>query len=365
MSMTPVDRSRGRRRHLLLLTREAIVLAAVTTLLATAAAAEDANLEASAKANAAIVARLNGLQNLVVQYKLHENDTPPLSAIPAMAAMNAAGVGNGMVMRLHSGPQDSVCTFRYLDGRYWFETRLTEESMKSTLISSFQKEIKCYNLEGFERYTLAIQPFKEMGMGTRCARPQDVQAYPDQLIDIGLGVREWDANDWMKPEALKDMIVHFTDDGSAELQRLDPEKHRAHVWDFSPRDGYALTHYSMYYGETLGVELVASDFRKVNGMALPFHIDIQQYAEEGGHRLQVRQNVMDVTEYRLKPADNTPDSYQITWPVNTAISDRKSGKSMIIRSGPQKLDDQKIEEIVRNRSEQLLRSVQAGQPPAK
>ena len=334
-------------------------------LLATAAVADNPDQEASAKANAAIVARLNGLQNLVVQYKLHENDTPPVSAIPSLAAMNAARGGNGMVMRIHSGPQDSVCTFRYLEGRYWFESRLTEESMKSTQISSFQKEIKCYNLEGFERYTLAIQPFKEMGMGTRCARPQDVQTYPDQLIDIGLGVREWDASDWMKPEALKDMLVHFTDDGSAELQRLDPEKHRVHVWDFSPRDGYALTHYSMYYGETLGVELVGSDFRKVDGFMLPFHVDIRRLAEEDGHRIEVAQIVMDVTEYHLKPPENTAESFHITWPVNTAIVDWKSGAKLILRSGPQTLDDEKIETIVKTRSEQLIGPAPPPPPPAK
>jgi hypothetical protein len=296
-----------------LLTRSAIV---ITTLLLmrTAAGADDAETDVSAKANAALVARLNSLQNLVVEYKMHENLTPLPNFLAEIAAVNQQQGRKGSV-RPHTGPQDSVCTFRYLEGRYWLESRLTEESIKTTLVSSFQKVIHCYNLKGFERYTLQIHPFNGMGMVSRSARPQDLQLHPVQLVDIGLGVREWEANDWITPEALQDMIVHITDDGMAELQRLDPTTHGVHVWDFDPKNSYALVRYTVFYRGFPGVELVNSDFRNVDGTALPFHIEIRQFANDDGNKAQVKETVMEVTKYQLKSPDNSADTYHINTTV--------------------------------------------------
>ena len=119
-----------------------------------AAAADDAETDASAKANVALVARLNSLQNLVVDYKLHENHTPPVHAIAEIAKLNQQQGRKGIV-RPHTGPQDSVCTFRYLEGRYWLESRLTEESMKTTLDFQFSETNQLLQPERFREVHLA------------------------------------------------------------------------------------------------------------------------------------------------------------------------------------------------------------------
>jgi hypothetical protein len=71
------------------------------------------------------------------------------------------------------------------------------------------------------------------------------------------------------------------------------------------------------------VELVNSDFRKVDGMVLPFHIDIRQFADDGGNKAQVKETVMDVTQYQLKSPDNSADTFHI----NTTVIEKSTSKS--------------------------------------
>ena len=65
-------------------------------------------------------------------------------------------------------------------------------------------------------------------------------------------------------------------------------------------------------------------FEDIDGTVLPFHIDIRQFADDGGNKAQVKETLMDVTQYQLKSPDNSADTYHIN---TTVIEKSKTEKS--------------------------------------
>jgi hypothetical protein len=259
---------------------------------------------------AAIAARLRSLQNLVVEYKLHEDNWPPPRLIAQIEAMNAAD--GTRRMELHKGPSDHLGSFRYLDGRWRVESHLTDESAKAAPDSETKDEIVSYYDGAYEQRRLSVAGFKVATSG-KSKTPPRLMLDP---LDLGLGVRMLDGLNWLTPDDLKNAAVEVVSTSEVNVRMKDAFYGREHLWRFDPQNGFALTTYAIIRD---GIETVVlcKDFRVVDRVTLPYKIDVRRFAPEDGQTMPVMQASYSVTKYELNSPENTPDSFHITWPLKS------------------------------------------------
>jgi len=282
---------------------------------------------------ASLEARLRSLQNIVVEYKMRDEYWPSAEAVAQVEAMNKAG--GKYHTEISQGVSNHVGKFRYLDGRLWLESHLPEESLAISRPSEFKDEIDSFYEGGFERYTLPIEPFKGLGMGGRYKEPR--MLLQDE-IDLGFGVRMLDGQKWLTLDDLKDMTIEIVSATEINARKKDEFYRRQHVWRFDPQNGYAMTSYSVIR-DGFEAMILCKDFHAVEGVALPNQIDIRRFANREGKRQPVVEHSYSVSAYQLNSPDNTLQSFHITFPVNTAVLDEKTGDKVILKTKPLTFDD--------------------------
>src|SRR6478736_3894955 len=135
-----------------------------------------------------LISRLKALQNLSVKYRLHETYTPE----PGLKERVEAADPHSHV---RTEPSNTQCLYRYLEGKYWFETTLIDDELATQLPGvESRHEIDCSFENGFEEFHEQINGV--VGLGAH-------HAYPRQLIDLGLGVRAGEDRSWFTPEDLQ------------------------------------------------------------------------------------------------------------------------------------------------------------------
>jgi len=293
------------------------------------------------KTRESLANRLHSLQNLVIEYKMHEAFSPPPSLVAAVAAANNAA--GRMTTAIDLLSEDHLCKFRYLDGRLWLEQHLTEESVKSLPGYEFKDEIHSFFDGGYEQYVLPIQGFKGMGTGIRSRQPKKLLTDP---IDLGLGVRIDGDQKWVTSEELKNLPIEITSDGQVSIHKQADTSGRTHTWNFDPQNDYALKQYLVVRNGIAETTVFCRGFHNVGGLTLPNQIDIRRYALIDGQIMQVMQTSFEVTNYQLNSPDNTPESFYMTWPINTGVVDEITGKKHLVLTKPLQLDDVKVPEIL-------------------
>jgi hypothetical protein len=105
-------------------------------------------------------------------------------------------------------------------------------------------------------------------------------------------------------------------------------------WVFDPANGYALAAFRLYdYRPPFVVraEILASDFRMVGGLPLPFAMSYVALGRDGVATERWEAKVID---YILHGQDNTPEHYHVPWHDGMRVIDRRTGIVFeIVRDG--------------------------------
>jgi thiol-disulfide isomerase/thioredoxin len=309
------------------------------------ASAADETAEQSARN--AVVHRLQALQNLSVQYRMLETYTPMPGLKEKVEAANKPGQPQSHV-RLDASNYD--CVYRYNQGSSWYETTLIEDDLAALLPKFLTKhEIDAVADDGFERLDQAIN--RDQPIGNISPSPKSSMLRPRQLIDVALGVRVWDQHPWLKVDDFQQMEIEATADGIAEFRRPSESGKKMHAWRFDRQHGYALKTYTSTFIDSGLKELEVScdNFVKQDELWLPRIIDVRRFGPgTPGDQRVLHESQMEVSEYQVNPATNTPESFHITWPLGSTVVHEKTGKNFSVRSAPQILSETKIAELLKN-----------------
>ena len=151
---------------------------------------------------------------------------------------------------------------------------------------------------------------------------------PPQLsrIEYALGLRGGGDGGWLTAEKLQAMELSRDEAGRIVLHRMDGKLKMRREWVFDPSLEYAMVGYCLRTGQPpVGVraEIVASDFKAVDGKPLPFALTFRTIDPSGrqNHRWEAT-----VTRYTLNGPDNTPDHYHVPWHKGMTVIDRRTGE---------------------------------------
>ena len=308
-------------------------------------AAADETVEKNARN--AVVHRLQAFQNLSVQYLMLETYTPMPGVKEKVEAANKPGQPQSHV-RFDASNYD--CVYRYNQCSSWYETTLIEDDLAALLPKFLTKhEIDAVADDGFERLNQAIN--RDQPIGNVSPSPKTSMLRPRQSIDVALGVREWDQHAWLTIDDFQKMEIKINRDGIAEFRQTDDSGKKIHAWQFDPQHGYALKTYTTTFIDSglKEVELTCDNLFKYGELWLPRAINVRWFGPGTlGDQRVIHELQMDVAEYQLNPATNTPESFHITWPLGSTVVHEKTGKNFKVQSAPRILSETKIAEILKN-----------------
>lgn len=265
----------------------------------------------------AVLARLEALRAIEMEYSVEEVYTPrsPLPTSPAFV--------------VRTGTTVTANRFCLLDGRVRWECNRAEAAIEedrrnnSIPISSW---IRTYTGAVGEQLTVA---------GDRPRGSIDPATYltPVPVITLGLGLRDGDDGGWMSAKTLEAMQASIDPDGRLVLQRTD-ERGRILEWVHDPARAYALVAYRRLRNEPphpVVLDVVADDFREVNGIVMPFSMTERTIHTDG---VVVARFTARVDRYILNGPDNTPDLYYLRWPAGIEVLDRtKALRYRVLQDG--------------------------------
>jgi hypothetical protein len=290
-----------------------------------------------------LATRLQAIQNLTAGFTVDESYFPPPGYKEKIESANVPGKPQSYIT---NSPRRMKCTYRYLNGRYWYEFELDDASAAKLPPIEARRRIDCFLIDGFERYRRQLNKQVPKGLIT------DKQDPVQQIIDLGLGVRAFGDQKWLTPDDFEGMMVIAVPGGAIELVWQDPSGAgaRRHSWRVAPSHGYALTKYLVtFVGSSEKIfELTCSELRNEAGVLLPYRMEADWFGpiDKSGRQAVTKRSILDIARYELNSPANTVDSFHITWPLGTEVFDERFNKTIRIKSKPQILDDKKIQELV-------------------
>jgi hypothetical protein len=205
---------------------------------------------ATAAARAGILGRLGKLSNLTVWYGDEMENLSPID-------LDDIHIQPGVSHR-----EEGV--FRFFEGSARFETRMVEAigilkgravtvgPDKQTIVSTFPGQ--------------RVGPREEYATG-----PMDRMMWQQatlQLVDVGLGLRGENVEDWDMVDFVKHLELRVRADGMVE--GVSPSQ-RAWRYVFNPARGYALERL-VRVEDNVNRTLAAEDFRDIDGIPLPYKL---------------------------------------------------------------------------------------------
>jgi beta-lactamase regulating signal transducer with metallopeptidase domain len=159
-------------------------------------------------------------------------------------------------------------------------------------------------------------------------------------FETGLGLRAgaFGDLDWLTPEEISKMAISFDQKDRPTLSQTQSNG-KVCSWTFAPDHGYAVVRYSGELSKGERGEIVAGDFRMVNGIAMPFSI-IQRWLYDDGSEL-IRWTV-SVRSYAINDPLNTKGRYLLKWPKGAHVLDVRTGRHVRTTSDDQILDDKTL-----------------------
>ncbi len=312
-----------------------------------------------------IVARQEMLQSIEVTFTTERHFTPPQWAVKND---RKEGAKEGFAATV--GSRRETASFRFLRGRAYYERRSTsqeeeppseaESSKESTRESAatFRYWIRSHLEDRTEQAWQQVNERRDRGRITNPEEPPE-----DAIIDLALGLRvhymenEFQ-NRFLPPEDWLKFERHRSEDGTVVVvhpsESAEPDAYRRDVWTFDPQHGFALTKYEVFAAGQVCQQIENSDFRAVDGVHVPHRVKYRAFSDDGsGGRHQTQSVDLVVSEYHIGSPDNTPDSYYITWPDGAVVLDGRTGQQIVVRGGPQKLNDERLKEYYAKGSQWL------------
>src|SRR5665213_360246 len=227
-----------------------------------------------------------------------------------------------------SGAYSYHGVFRFLDGRAYYDLitdEVTRERYRKEGLLYPDRSVDVMTHERAEQLT--INTLAPQGIGTI----RDHARLPsDSLIELALGLRCYEENEWLGRDTLQNCIWERTPTGllTARLVRKDatpggPPK--VHLLTFDPARGYALTNYSVSSQNDTFFFVDCSDMRNVDGVVLPFKIMSRVVANIVREEPVRERQDMVVEDYQVRSPENSPDSFYVRWEAKAFVHDMRTG----------------------------------------
>jgi hypothetical protein len=164
-----------------------------------------------------------------------------------------------------------------------------------------------------------------------------------EYIDIALGLREYDADEWLSDATLRGAGFAAQKDGLIRLTWRGRATGRVeHVMLFDPQVGYAMVQYKRTVDGNVATAIENSKFSQVSNVLMPFKIVHTRYLRDNREARPSEVVSFDVAEYKIGDARNADDDFRIEWPLGSLVADVETGAHMHVKSRAQKLEDDTI-----------------------
>ncbi len=266
-----------------------------------------------------LIARLDGLQRIVVKFDLEWIPSPPKRFLK----MDGKDKGDGFI----NVCKDPVMTheeFWYLDGRMRHESRLSVESREylGRINSKYQPDAETINVYTSQKYEYL---YRRKPTASYRGEIDNIalQMSIDREIELGLGLKSMRSNKWMSESDFDNAKIETMETGDVVVS-MDI-RGQLHKWTYKPNLGYAVESYEIFIDNELGWRYTNSDFKNVDGFMLPMKMENRAFNEEDGETIVVDTKRITVHEYGLKHPENTPEKYHIVWPAGASVYDHRIG----------------------------------------
>lgn len=302
-------------------------------------------------ARMAVLARLEALRAIEVDYEVEESFTPERIR-PLQNSLRGP-------VKLKVGTERSTDRFCFLDGMARWVIRRSKETIEADRrnnIIPVVQIVQTYSRGTFERLNVRVD--KALGAIEEHSQPP---AFP--AVDVGLGLRDGENGNWLSAAALEAMEASHDPAGRFVLRR-EIAGGQILEWVFDPAHAYALvSHRRVIIGppQIIAIDFSASEFRHVDGIPMPFLIVRRNLYRNGE---EVARWSARIKRYVLNGSGNTPDLYRLRWPQGVKLMDRRTGNEFRVNVDRQVLDPATLSagthvpssDVVENSPVRLLRS---------
>jgi len=253
--------------------------------------------------------------------------TPPPSFYKKMAALEKEEAKEGGTGRLiiHEGLYSEDCAFRFLNGRVEYTSTYTEGTVKRLLSEStpfIRTRDFVYSPEGTE---VIIQQGTGKGefIGTIVEHRKLPNVFP---IDIALGLRFGPDMRWINDDDINHAVIEITPGKSLRTRSEIPHSGKVvYEWELDSLQHEGLTHFVAKLGDLAYLEIVASQFETIRGVALPHHVLVTRRApgSAGAPAVVVQTVTLHNLKYEVGGNSNSVGSYQLRYPADTPILDMR------------------------------------------
>lgn len=299
--------------------RESVVLViiGVALLLPRAAFAQSTQPSDTDVARMAIIARLEALQNIAVDY----DDT--IEYFPQKVAIDRT-LPNGARLQTLIGKELFAETYSYLNGNALWTSKMSDETIRwYTQRNSIPSILRVALLKENRLEMYDQRPHNDLG-----GLIEGHSKWPGPLVDVGLGLRAKFPGEaqWMTADRIKGMALSFDELHRVILSEILPNGF-VNEYTFSPSVGYALCRSrtvspSHAYTARFPDEIDADDFRKVGSFMMPYRI-VNRLFVPGGKDI-FRQEFV-VSSFKLDDPGNSDSRYVIKWPKGIIVTDARTG----------------------------------------
>lgn len=311
-----------------------VITVVIASVWACPAAAADTALDAPGRREReAIAARLEAIQSIRVEYDIVDTRSPLGGPVKAAANSGSGLTGGQAQVR-------SSARFGFLYGQARWEERWPRE--RNPGVDQIVELIHTFTEGATQQLVVRAKP-----LGSVDSRPTAPEI---RAVDLGLGLRKGYRGDWMTSADILSMDISRDAQGHVVLREVGAHG-QPYEWHFDPSLGYALIQHQRRYQEPPYPpvnDVVASDFRLVDGVLLPHKI-VERIIHTNGD--VVRTWEATVKAYALRPLDNVPDSYQIAWPMGTKVLDARTRNLFVIHREGQTLNDEQMSRATRPQSQ--------------
>jgi hypothetical protein len=274
-----------------------------------------------------VEARLNQLQNWTAQF----TETTVYVPSPQKLDPPAPGVTAAMAAPL-SGSYVRESSFAFLNGRAKSDWRLDADT-----ITRMAKD----GIEEVEQSSEVYTPERYQAWMRRASRPSDgIIAQSGHIgrqwsLDLVLGLRVNNSDEWLSAKQIGGLTFSKGENG-LWIGKSVRNNGLQDVWTFDPALGYAVRSYKIIRPEGMVIgDFIATDFREVNGVQMPFAANYTARTLYEGKLIPVWTKSFAVTTYHVDDPSNTKDKYDIAWPEGTILLDERTNLTFTIKSGKQ------------------------------
>jgi hypothetical protein len=169
-------------------------------------------------------------------------------------------------------------------------------------------------------------------------------------IDMALGLRLENSEKWLTADDLRAATITPSGDDDHVVLQFKTGDGNVHSFTQSRRNGYAVERYHVDYPRPAEVEdFVCSDFRRVDGVVLPFRIERQStYNDTSGEPRHPIVTTITARRYSLdNPAAAAAKPLALPWSKGTSVLDERNHVILEIQNDGEVLTDEGIAAVIK------------------